>query len=229
MTTDRGADSARRGEQTVTSSAPVMRLRRPRWRDPRLLVGIVLVLASVLLGALLVGRLSATTTVLVAASPIVPGDVIAEADLTEVELRLGEQEELYVGTLSAVPEGAVATTTIRSGELLPRSAVGQPADVPLRPVVIPVDRTVAESVTPGAQVELWHTADESADGAPGQARLLVEEAVVRRIDEGSSLGMRSMAVEVLVPVGDVAAVLEVLAQDERLDVIGVPGAHEVAP
>jgi hypothetical protein len=41
--------------------------------------------------------------------------------------------------------------------------------------------------------------------------------------------MRSMSVEVLVPADDLSAVLEVLSQDERLDVIGVPGAHGVGP
>lgn len=211
------------------ADAPVMRLRRPRWKDPRLLVGILLVVASVLMGALLVSRLSATTPVLVARSAIAPGDSLDGADLVTVQMRLGEQAPHYVASPEAIPEGAVAAAAVRPGELLPVSAVGQPADVPLRPVVIPVDSSVAESVRPGATVELWHTSDEGEDGTPAEAQLLVPEAVVRRIDEGSSLGMRSMAVEVLVPADRLADVLEVLSQDERLDVIGVPGAHEVAP
>lgn len=107
--------------------------------------------------------------------------------------------------------------------------MGQSQDVPLRPVVIPVEATVAESVVPGASVELWHTSPSVDDGGTGEAELLVPDAVVRRIDEGSSLGMRSMSVEVLVPADDLASVLEVLSQDERLDVIGVPGAHGVTP
>lgn len=209
------------------TAAPVMRLRRPRWRDPRLIVGVVLVLVSVLMGSVLVSRLSETTPVLVASAPIVPGDPIRSDDLTTVELRLGEQVGLYVGAIQAIPDGAVATRTIQAGELLPISALGQAADVPLRPVVIPVDATVAESVTPGASVELWHTASSDAQGERASARLLVPDAVVRRIDEGSSLGMRSMAVEVLVPVDDLAGVLEVLGEDGRLDVIGIPGAHGV--
>lgn len=210
-------------------AAPVMRLRRPRWKDPRLIVGIVLVLASVLMGSLLVSRLAATTPVLVARSTIVPGDPIDPADLTTVELRLGDQEALYVGSAEAIPEGAVAMRTVQAGELLPVSVLGQGEDVPLRPVVIPVDATVAESVVPGAQVELWHTLPVDADGGGGGAEMLVGDAVVRRIDEGSSLGMQSMAVEVLVDRDDVGPLLEVLARDERLDVIGVPGTHGVAP
>lgn len=205
----------------------MMRLRRPRWRDPRLIVGIVLVLVSVLMGSLLVSRLSATTPVLVASVPIVPGDPIRSDDLSTVELRLGEQDGLYIGATEAIPDGAVATRTIQAGELLPISALGQAADVPLRPVVIPVDATVAESVIPGADVELWHTASGDEQGDRASARMLVPDAIVRRIDEGSSLGMRSMAVEVLVPADDLADVLEVLGEDGRLDVIGIPGAHGV--
>ena len=211
------------------ATAAMMRLRKPRWKDPRLIVGIVLVVASVLLGAVLVSRLSETTAVLVARSAIVPGDPISAEDLETVELRLGEQTDHYVGTLEAIPEGAVALRTIRAGELVPMSAIGQSAEVPLRPVVIPVDAAVAESVVPGATVELWHTAPAAEEGADAQARLLVADAVVRRIDEGSSLGMQEMSVEVLVPGDSVDEVLEVLSQDERLDVIGIPGAHGIAP
>ena len=213
----------------MAGAAPVMRLRRPRWKDPRLIVGIVLVVASVLMGALLVSRLAETTPVLVARSPIVPGDVIGPENLATVEMRLGEQDGLYVGSLDAVPSGAVATRTVQAGELIPLSAVGQASDVPLRPSVIPVDATVAESVAPGATVELWHTSPEADDGTSADAELLVSAGIVRNIDEGSSLGMRSMAVEVLVPQADLPAVLKVLSRDERLDVIGVPGAHGVPP
>ena len=209
-------------------TAPVMRLRRPRWKDPRLIVGVVLVVASVLMGALLVSRLAETTPVLVARSPIVPGDPIDPDNLTLVEMRLGDQHDLYLGALEAIPDGSVATRAVQAGELLPLSAVGQSADVPLRPIVIPVDSTVAESVAPGVSVELWHTAAAQESGDV-EAELLVERGVVRSIDEGSSLGMRSMAVEVLVPSDDLAAVLQVLSRDERLDVIGVPGAYGVTP
>jgi hypothetical protein len=213
----------------VGATAAMMRLRTPRWKDPRLIVGIVLVVASVLMGAGLVSRMSETTPVLIARSAVVPGDSLESADLVAVDLRLADQTDHYVGTLEAIPDGAVATRTIQPGELVPMSAIGQSDDVPLRPVVIPVDAAVAESVVPGATVELWHTSPTTDDGADAEAQLLVADAVVRRIDEGSSLGMRAMSVEVLVPVDSLGEVLEVLSKDERLDVVGVPGAHGIAP
>lgn len=210
---------------TDAAPAPVtMRLRRPRWKDPRLVVGIALVLLSIMLGSVLVSRLAETTTVLTARADIVPGDVITAEKLTAVDVRLGELEGLYVRDLDAIPEGSVALQTVRSGELLTVSAVGQGAQAPLRPVVLPVEESVAQSVSPGGQVELWRTR-EGLDGSPPTAELLIDSAVVRRVDEGSAIGMRSMTVEVLVPAEDVPLVLEALAEGARLDVIGVPGAQ----
>ncbi|MFC0674498.1 SAF domain-containing protein [Brachybacterium hainanense] len=208
-------------------SPAVMRLRRPQWKDPRLVVGIVLVLLSVLLGSLVISRLAETTPVLAAREDIVPGDVITADKLVTVDVRLGETEGLYVVDPADVPEGSVAMQTIRAGELLSLSSVGQGTDRPLRPVVLPVTESVAESVRPGGQVELWRTRAGS-DGAQPTAELLIDSAVVRRVDEGSAIGMRSMTVEVLVPAQDVPRVLEALSEDARLDVIGVPGAQGAA-
>lgn len=205
-----------------------MRLRRPRWKDPRLLVGIVLVLVSVLLGSLLVSRLAETTPVLVARDDVVIGDPLEAADFAVVEVRLGDQTDVYADAPSDIPDGAVASRSLSSGEMLPLAAIGQSADIPLRPVVIAVDEAVAESVSPGGQVELWHTPTTRQDQTTSAERL-VEDGRVRRVDTGSSLGMRSMTVEVLVPADDVAAVLEALAHGDRVDVIGVPGAAGVHP
>lgn len=207
------------------SSAPVMRLRAPRWKDPRLIVGIVLVAVSVLLGALLATRVSETTTVMVARGPIVAGDVIDTEDLITAEVRLEDRAAHYLRPGDEVPQDAVALRSIGAGELVPRTAVGQSEGAPLRPVMIPVSTAVAESVTPGRTVELWRTSS-TGRGEESRAELLVDDAIVRRLEDGSTLGMRSMAVEVLVPKDDLAGVLEALGDGDTLDVIGVPGAAE---
>src|SRR5699024_5469605 len=114
-------------EATVPAAAPVMRLRSPRWKDPRQTVSIALVLARVLMGAPLVSGLSETTPVLVTRSPLAPGDPIRPESLSAVEIRLGEQVGAYVGSIDAIPDGAVATRAVDAGELLPISALGQSA------------------------------------------------------------------------------------------------------
>jgi hypothetical protein len=206
----------------VPPAPTLMRLRRPRWKDPRLLVGIVLVVLSVLLGALLASRASATSTVLVARDEVVIGDELGPESFTTAEVRLGDQSARYATSPQDLPDGATALRSVHPGELLPLSAIGQGGGGDLRPVVIPVDSAVAGSVGPGRPVELWRTEAEDRD-KDALAELLVEDATVRRVFEGSTLGMRSMSVEVLVPASDLPAVLEALGAGDRMDVIGVPG------
>lgn len=193
------------------------------------MVGIVLVLLSVLAGMLVISRLAATTTVLVARSDVIVGDTLDRDDFTTAELRLGEQTAHYATSPSQLPRGAVAMETVRSGELLPLSAIGQGSGVQLRPVVVEVDASVAMSVAPGAHVELWNTPADPGSAQRSPASRLVQDGVVRSVDEGSSLGMRSKSVEVLVPAEEVAPVLEALAADDRVDVIAIPGAGGVHP
>ncbi|MFE5775144.1 flagellar biosynthesis protein FlgA [Brachybacterium sp. NPDC056505] len=204
----------------------LMRLRRPRWKDPRLIVGILLVVLSVLLGALLASRASATTTVLVARDEVVVGDEIGSDAFTTAEVRLGDQSGRYASSPGDIPEGSTALQSVHSGELLPVSAIGQGGGGDLRPVVISVDSAVADSVSPGRPVELWRTAADEQD-SDALAEKLVDGATVRRVFEGSTLGMRSMSVEVLVPADDLPEVLEALGSGDRMDIIGVPGDEGV--
>ncbi len=172
----------------MTADAPVMRLRRPRWKDPRLIVGVILVIASVLMGALLVSRLSQTVPVLVARTDIVPGEDAGRlgADDRRAPSRGTSAICTWASSQRSPPMEPSPRSPSGQGELLPpASAIGQPVDVPLRPVVIPVGSAVAESVSVGASVELWRTPDP--DETDSGASLLVEDAVVRRIDEGSAL------------------------------------------
>lgn len=213
----------------MTATATALRLRRPRWRDPRLVIGIVLVLVSVLAGMLVISRVSETTAVLVAREDVVVGDVLRPESFTTAELRLGEQSPHYASAVREIPDGAVAVQTVRAGELLPVEAIGQSEDIQLRPVVVDVDGSIAESVGPGSRVELWGTPDGAGAEERSRASRIVESGVVRSVDEGSSLGMRSVAIEVLVPQEQVPLVLEALAAGDRVDVIAVPGARGAVP
>lgn len=215
-----------------TAAPAALRVRRPRWRDPRLSIGILLVLVSIIAGALLAGRLAETTAVLAVREDLVPGDVITTADLVSVDVRLGDTAALYADSAEDIPEGAVVRSPLRAGELLALSDVGQPEDVDLRPVVLPVESAVAESVVPGARVELWRTRIDGGSAGDTQesatATLLYKDAVVRSVDAESGLGLTSGTVEVLVPRDAVGPILEALAEEQRIDVIGVPGAAEAA-
>ncbi|RUQ42008.1 flagellar biosynthesis protein FlgA, partial [Micrococcus sp. HSID17228] len=108
---------------TMSASAEGGRLRRPRWRDPRLLVGLVLVLASIAGVVALVASSQRTAAYWTAAEDLPPGTPIAAGDLRPVEVNLSEAGERYLSADAPAPEGRMVSGTVRAGELLPAAAL----------------------------------------------------------------------------------------------------------
>lgn len=209
---------------SIGSGPTLRRLRRPGWRDPRLLIGVALVLLSAVGGSLLVQHLSRTDTVLVATSALVPGDEIAAEDLQPAEVRLPDPD-LYVSAPEHVPAGSVALNPVGAGEMIPRSSVAGPQQLAHRVVAVPVEGVVAAGVVTGAHIELWATAvpgPGAGDDEPTPA-LLVGDAVVHRVTSESSVGgARGPTIELVVPESVVPTVLSALAAEHRLDIVPLP-------
>ena len=72
---------------------PAVRLVRPGWRDPRLVVGVLLVCGSVLLGARLLSASDDTTAVWATRGPVAAGARLDQGDLTVARVRFGTAEE----------------------------------------------------------------------------------------------------------------------------------------
>ncbi|PID52991.1 MAG: hypothetical protein CSB46_10745, partial [Micrococcales bacterium] len=124
-------------------------MRAPSWRDPRLLIGLVLVAASVVLGARVVAANSDTELYLTAVHTLTPGTTVQEADLRSVHVNLGDAAERYLPATQVPPAGSIVVQTVREGELLPTQALGSAEDVRLRPLNLPVTGGSAEGMRPG--------------------------------------------------------------------------------
>lgn len=226
-------------------SPPAVRLRRPGWRDPRLLLGLVLVAGSVALGSSVVSAAARTVPVYVASGPLVPGDAVGPDVLAVREVGLGDVGAGYLRADEPLPDDLVATRTVAAGELVPVSAVAAGADLGLRPVAITPDGPLPAGLTEGAQVDLWFVPPPPAvaradvgvpgaaagDGLPapgaGSPRELATSLVVAEVSQprgGFSIGAAGATVHVLVPVDELSAVLAALASDGAVQVVLVPGA-----
>lgn len=207
---------------TLELPAPVApRLRRPGWRDPRLLAGLALVAGSVALGSWVVRAAQASVPVYVVREATVPGAPIEAGALGVAEVRLGTVGlDRYVRADEALPAGAVALRVVGAGELLPRSAMGMADELALRPVSVPAASRLPESVRAGAQVDLWFIPDEEP---PAQLAAALTVAEVGR-PEGAFAAGGSTTVHVLVPLDRLPEVLAALAGDGHVDVVPVPGS-----
>ncbi len=208
--------------------APVApRLRRPSWRDPRLVVGLVLVALAVALGSLAVSSASRTVPVWAAQGALTPGDAVTRDALRIVEVRLGEGTERYLSAEEPLPEDLVVTRVVGEGELVARTALGDPASLDLRSVAVPVDNALSNRVTKGSVVDVWFVPDAGAPGrddAAVEPYAVVEGAVVEQLDDSSGIVIGSSStVHLQVPSADLAALLGALGDDGTVDIVPVAG------
>lgn len=142
----------------MTDTPSARRASAPGWRDPRLWIGVAIVAASVLAGALVLGTTDDTVPVWAATDTMGAGQVITAGDLTVRRVRFADSSdaELYLGAGQSLPADLRLLRGIGAGELLPRAAVGPSGDVSLRQVPISVaPDQVPRGVAVGAVVDVY--------------------------------------------------------------------------
>jgi hypothetical protein len=181
------------------------RVRPPRWLDLRLVLGVLLVLASVLLGARIVSAADATVPVWAVTGDLAAGTELSAEDLVAVDVRLDDTAAAYLSA-GTRPEGRTLARAVRSGELLPRTALEE-ADA-LVQLALPVQSGyVPPGLERGQLVDVYAVADPAAGAtvvADGSVTLVLRKAPVQAIS-GRSEGVLSTpttAVQVVVAVSD---------------------------
>lgn len=203
------------------------RLQRPGWRDLRLVVGVLLVLLSVAGGIRLVSALDDTTAVYAAARDLLPGQPVSGEDVTTVQVRMGEGLAGYVDGSVPLEEGTHLLRPVRSGELVPVTALGTAREALDKTVSVPVESSALSGLTRGAVVDVWVSRRDGA--AVGEAyldpELLLAGAMVDQVPaDGNRLGMglgRS-AVQVVVPADRVGQVIAAVDQGARITLVPAP-------
>jgi len=203
-----------------------MRNRAKFALDPRLLIGVLLVAASVVGVVGIVSAFDESVEVLAARDTLSPGDRVAADDLVIRSVRLDAAAGLYLEPDDVPEAGFVVTRSIAEGELVPASAIGSVDGLRLTSLVLEVGGALAASVQPAAVVDVW-SSREGESGQFGPPAVIVSGAIVVRLvaSEGIVSGGETTAIEVLVPKSRVARVLEAVANEDVLSIVPatVPG------
>jgi hypothetical protein len=147
------AGALRQYVEMVAASPSPRRVKAPSWLDLRLILGVLLVLASVLAGAYLVSAAAHTDRVLGVTRDLSVGTILHAEDLTRVSVRLGGGAlDRYVDADADVV-GRQLTRAVAKGELLPATALrAAPA---LTTVTVPLAAGQAPRLAEGQRIELW--------------------------------------------------------------------------
>ena len=215
-------------------SPAASRLALPRWFDARMVIGILLVLGSVVVGAKVFSSAGATTSVWAASRDLPAGARLQKSDLKAVDVRLADGAR-YVSAAGAAPAGYVLTRPVGAGELLPSKAFVDPAKVddaslarrevtvPVRQDHWPADLRVSEVV------DVYATPTTKTDGtaAPVPVRILADVTVgsvpTRSKDVFGGSGESSGSVTLLVRDDQVATLVGAVESSE-VDLVRVPSS-----
>ncbi len=200
------------------------RLKKPSWKDPRLLVGILLVLASVAGVVSLVAAADQTTEAYAASEPIAVGEALTAEKLHRVKVRLGDVEQYYFTPEAGLAGGLVAVQRIGKDQLLPRESFGETDALDRKPVAITVGEVLPPQAVPGSRVDVWVAQPDSRNGF-AEPTLLLPGAEIAQLTPGSTaLGaQRSTVVMVLVPDGQMPKLLGAQANKANISVVWNPG------
>ncbi|MHA7292868.1 CpaB family protein [Arthrobacter sp. HLT1-21] len=210
---------------TPGEDEPPVRLSKPSWKDPRLLVGLLLVFASIAAVTALVGNADQTTDVYAARAEIPIGSGVTPENLTIVAVRLGDLQPAYLRVAEGIPENLVAINLLRAGELVPRASLGAADALNRKPIGLAVDDPLPTGTTTGSRVDVWVSL-EGEDGTFEPPTQLLEAAEISelRMSE-SALGGGSGSTLVHVLVGDerLPELLDALLNEARIAIVLNPG------
>jgi SAF domain len=142
----------------VTDRAPLppsprpRRIAAPSWLDVRLVLGVGLVLASVLIGAKTVASARHTSPVVAARRDLAAGTVLSADDLGVVPARLPDSSGVYASGPAELV-GRRLSHAVSAGELVPLAALDTAGS--RTTVTVPLEAAAAPDLRKGQRVELW--------------------------------------------------------------------------
>lgn len=183
-----------------TGSAPAQRLSRSRWRQPRLVVGLLLVAAAVVLGARVLAALDDSVLVWQVDSAARAGSPASGLEVSPVAVRFEDAgtQAAYLSADQALPADGVAARDLAPGELLAVTDLRTEQDVTVGqlPIDVPTGSMPAD-LAAGDRVDVWVVPGGAAGGAapsPGGAapvrgvRVLAQVRVAAVTAAGATVG-----------------------------------------
>ena len=177
--------------------APTQRSQHLRRIDSRLLAGCALIIGSIALTSIVMGRAGHTTSVWIAARDVPSGVVVTKSDVALVSANLSQSQGQYV--LESQPVLGLRTThDLAKGEFIPGSALRSVKPTSLRLVTVPVEQFHAPAgLARGDLVDVYiNSANDS--GLSGTASLVATRVAVHSVeDDGGTFGASSGSVGVV--------------------------------
>lgn len=200
------------------TKGPATRQSSSSWRDPRLWLGVVLIVGSAGAGSSYAKSIGQRTVAFSVAHDVAAGTVIVADDVVEVHVAVPTSVSV-VDALERIV-GSVARRDLSVGDLVTEASLGVSVPVTTRIVCVPVRAGHMPSLDHGAVVEVWVTPSTQGMELPGPSRIVIPHAIVVAAPSSPDPTADS-AVTLQIDVMDLAA-LNSAMRDGTLDVALIP-------
>lgn len=199
--------SRRRSEYAPLNRHPSFSLA-----DWKVLAGLGLIAASILIGVVLFRDDDMSVVAWQASRDMPAGVTVTDADFDPVRVDLGE----VGGGYATEPSAGVLTRPMLAGELLPRDAIGEAVDVEHRMLTLPVEPLHAPDISSGDLIDVWTTNQETGETVLAISDVYVVSVMEDMIGAGGESG-----IVVTVPVTQIDTMVAAL-RSGVVDVVRVP-------
>lgn len=192
---------------------------RNRWFEPRVLIGIALMVLATVVGALSMQHATQRVAVWQLDSGLAAGTRIASNDVHIAQVAIDQGVGAYAAA-GTVVVGRMLVHDLAAGELLPLAALAHTTaahdrvTVPVEPLHLP------PGLRRGQRVDVWLT-PRLQDGALGETRRVLGAALVDAVDSAEVSGQPGVVLSV--PRAQVAVLVSALRQG-AIDLVGSGGA-----
>lgn len=201
----------------VKPSKPIAKANR-KTQDPRLWLGILLMVAAMIAGQVVVSGASARVPAVTLSSNLAKGSLIQVSDLRLVEVSVPASENLISAPSEII--GKVASTDLFAGDLITVHSIENEFAKDIRSVSVPIRAGHLPAINPGEKVDIWTTPSLDGVAVPGPANLIIPNAVVGAAPEFVDAGMDT-AVTVLISQEQVQVLVQAM-RDGVIDLVSIP-------
>ena len=212
--------------QSEQSPTP-RRLSRPKWFNVRVVGGILLVIAAIVVGARVMAAGSQTAPVWAAERELAAGTVIGPGDLAAVEVNLGDHSGAYLSPSDASPIGMTLAVPLAPGELLAGSAVQESGGGRVIAVTVAPEH-MPPGVAHGSMIDLYLTREATPGSAESATTELIgRDLTVQTVTAPATGGLSGATsnryqVSVLLPAATADKLVKVLPTGEPIVVLVSP-------
>jgi hypothetical protein len=195
-------------------------LKSRRSHDPRMWLGILLLIGSTIFGQTIFTRASARTPAVSIVSDIAAGSMIRESDISISQVAVPNPDSLL-----AIPSeviGKFAAVDLVAGDLITKHSITAGAASDSRLVSVPIRAGHLPLLAHGSKVDVWMTPATDGVALPGPAQLIIPSAVLDAVPNVSDQGMDTSVTLQITDI-QVQALVQAM-RDGVIDLVAIPSS-----